>query len=642
MKQRNPFVQYFIKLILLFLCAFPAFSNAETKSEREKSYLELLVHTEDRKAKVDILLKLSVLFYDYDAKKNLMYADSALSISERIGYHSAIGNVYMIKADTYSRLGYINMANEYCMKALQVFESPQDDTFISGIYTLLGNINLSRSNPTEAQKYYQLAYELNTKTNHIRGAIQALLNLGIIHLGNEEYETAKMVFEKAIKLSDELNYLNGKAIGYQNLASAYSSMHKIDSSDIYYRIAQELFIQDGDKGGYSASFLGLSENAIKLNNYKLAVQYAKSAYDSIINYGNTFIAIDAAKMLISYYEHLGDSSSTLKYYKAIAEHAQEVLSAERTNNIDFIEIIQKENENQSLIKERDIQKIVNIALLLCSFLLLGIIVLLYLNRKRDKKYKEQLMLNAKELEQLNNEVEEKNQGLMHLLNVKDKLISLMAHDVRTPLNNVKSIIYLLREDSLSQEKFNTYLFELEQQTNTTSEMIDNLLNWAKIQMNGINLKPVKLSLKSVFDEVLILFNTSIKSKPLNISTLIDADLVLHTDPEALKIILRNIISNAIKFSIPNGDISVSTEKKGGFIQICITDSGNGDVKELKNILNNADEFKSTPGTMNERGTGIGLKLVKEFIGFLGGKIELSEADKGITFCITLPQNYSPG
>lgn len=222
---------------------------------------------------------------------------------------------------------------------------------------------------------------------------------------------------------------------------------------------------------------------------------------------------------------------------------------------------------------------------------------------------------------------------------KDKFFSIIAHDLRSPFNQMLGFSELLIEkvNSLTVSEREKYLYIINSTAKNTLVLLDNLLNWAKSQTGQVNFKPEKVVLSSIIQEIFELSNSSAKNKNILLNHIQSEEIVVLADLNMIKAVLRNLISNAIKFTNSNGKINVYTLQNDKFIEIAVSDNGVGINKETQNKLFRIETNKTTIGTANEKGSGLGLILCKEFVEKHGGIIWVeSEVGKGSCFYFTLP------
>jgi len=224
---------------------------------------------------------------------------------------------------------------------------------------------------------------------------------------------------------------------------------------------------------------------------------------------------------------------------------------------------------------------------------------------------------------------------------KDKLFSIIAHDLRNPFNNIVSLCEILnmaRENS-EFEKSETYIGLINSTAKNTLVLLENLLDWARLQSGHISFKSEKINIATVFEEILELSSAIAQTKGITLNVTKSEEIDVFSDPKILMTIMRNLISNAIKYSQTDGVINISAIKEVREIKITISDTGVGmDDRTLKNLFGITTNTP-LPGTLNEKGSGFGLVLCKEFVEKLGGKIWVeSKKGKGSDFKFTLPLN----
>ena len=235
-----------------------------------------------------------------------------------------------------------------------------------------------------------------------------------------------------------------------------------------------------------------------------------------------------------------------------------------------------------------------------------------------------------------NQLTDKSHELEELNRLKDRLLSIVSHDFRGPLNSLQGTLTLLLRGALTQDEFRLLTQDLVEKLDHTSNLLDNLLNWARSQMQGMKVYPKMVDLKIIADDCVSLLSPIAEKKLVIINSLIDDSIMVHADNEMVKLILRNLLSNSIKFSHPRSRIWLSATMEEGKAVIKVKDEGLGMSNENQHKLFTYENF-STYGTSNEKGMGIGLLLCKDFIERNGGEIWFeSELGKGTTFYFNLP------
>jgi signal transduction histidine kinase len=251
------------------------------------------------------------------------------------------------------------------------------------------------------------------------------------------------------------------------------------------------------------------------------------------------------------------------------------------------------------------------------------------------------LINARirttEIQQLNIELEKVNTD-------KDRFISILSHDLKNPFNSMLGFLDILSKDlhTLEKDKIERFIHYLHDITRNTYRLLEDLLEWARIQTGKFQFEPVCFRFLSAYQDVYGQLYAHARAKGITISCDIPHDLVVIADQEMVKTILRNLISNAIKFSHPGGEVKVLALSNSLQATVCVSDQGVGMDEKRKNSLFNITQTVTSRGTHNESGTGLGLLLCREFVKIHGSDISIeSQPDKGSNFCFDLPieQNF---
>lgn len=246
-----------------------------------------------------------------------------------------------------------------------------------------------------------------------------------------------------------------------------------------------------------------------------------------------------------------------------------------------------------------------------------------------------------ELKKSKDIIEEQNSELLKVNDMKDKMFSIIAHDLRGPVGNFKTLVELLasNDPSYNETHKNQILALLKQNAAQTFNLLENLLNWSRTQRGVIKTTPELFDMNSLIGQIIDLLSTIANAKDIKISNLTMEDIPVYADKNMVSTILRNLISNAIKFTKAKGRVNIAAYVHEEYAYVKIEDTGIGIRKSVLDKLFDNETLYSTRGTDNEKGSGIGLSLCKEFTERSSGKIWVeSEVDKGTIFTFTLPIN----
>ncbi len=241
-----------------------------------------------------------------------------------------------------------------------------------------------------------------------------------------------------------------------------------------------------------------------------------------------------------------------------------------------------------------------------------------------------------ELSRRNLEIQQQAQQLQYLNQTKDRLFSVISHDLRSPLATLRGLIDIIAIDGLSREDFVSISSKLSRNLESVQGDLDNLLFWAQSQLQGLQIRPISVKLHPIIEEKIRLFGENATQKQITILNEIQPSLSIVADKNHIALVIGNLLANAIKFNKHGGLIKIKERNVNGCIEISVSDTGVGmTVSEVQRLFDVGTHF-SRPGTQQEKGLGIGLLLSKEFIERNGGSIwATSEPEKGSTFTFSL-------
>lgn len=238
-------------------------------------------------------------------------------------------------------------------------------------------------------------------------------------------------------------------------------------------------------------------------------------------------------------------------------------------------------------------------------------------------------------------IEEKNEELRKTIAGRDKMYSVIAHDLRSPMASMKMLLNTIMM-SVEKDKIDPDIFDMLEMSNKTSEevfsLLDNLLKWTKSQLGKLTVIPQKLDISGLADGVVEVMNSVAEVKHIKLIRTDHESFFVYVDIEMIKSILRNLISNAVKFSNPDSEIKVGIKAEDGKVIVPVTDSGKGIKKEDQHKLLKDSTHFTTYGTNSEEGSGLGLLLCRDFARKNGGELWFeSEENLGSVFSFSLPQ-----
>jgi signal transduction histidine kinase len=254
----------------------------------------------------------------------------------------------------------------------------------------------------------------------------------------------------------------------------------------------------------------------------------------------------------------------------------------------------------------------------------------YRSGQRRKQINSLLLQHQEEMEKRSKELEQLNE-------VKDKFFSIISHDLRSPINALAGLMDLLDKGAIAPHELPAAIKELRIRFNHTRSLMNNLLDWTVLQMDKMNLQAGSVYLYKLVEENIELMG-SIQTKKIKMVNSVPEKAIGYADSNTINLVIRNLMTNAIKFTNDGGEISVAAESKGNDWIISVRDNGIGMSPDIQKKLFDKVNPYSTRGTANEKGTGLGLILCKEFVEKNGGRIWVeSKENEGSTFWFTVPK-----
>lgn len=268
---------------------------------------------------------------------------------------------------------------------------------------------------------------------------------------------------------------------------------------------------------------------------------------------------------------------------------------------------------------------------------------LYIGKKEAnlllKKKNIEILMQIKALEKGKTRLQLSSNKLKEINRNKDKFFSIISHDLRGPLNSLTGLLQILMKyaESFSKDELKEFGQNMDRSVSNLIELLDNLLKWSQSQSGMIEYRPKVITLSTLIHKTALLSEGTARDKNISLHLDIDPAIQVKGDADMISFIIRNLVSNAIKFTSRGGSVHITSSIMNDEAEIAVTDTGTGMSKEVLNKLFKIDSCHTSNGTENEIGTGLGLILCKEFIQKNSGKMEIeSELNKGTAFRFRLP------
>ncbi|MFH0734710.1 MAG: tetratricopeptide repeat-containing sensor histidine kinase, partial [bacterium] len=583
----------------------------------------------------------------------------------------------------YNQLDEYKIAAGYYAKALSLMETNSDKFGMAIVYYNIAYNAISLRDFQISGDYFLKSLSLAIESKNLKAQADAYSSIGILNyiLGNLDKAIIKA--KKGLEISQKINYKEGIALAHEHLGLTYLSIPDYPKTKYHLAKALETQLITGDKFGIAEAaesfsvyyiYLNENQNALALLNQALAITKKNNLKNNIAsiytNMGTLYENLNDFRTALKYflssvatlkqlqdyrglyytyrrmsftYEKMGDYKKALESYRLFKDTYDSVYTKIKAQTMEGLEskvdAAKKSYEIKKLEVENNLNSRTSIFLLVSLILavLVTIISLILFVQKRKTNF---ILSNInKEMENNQKNLQDLNIELNEVSGQKDKFINILAHDLRSPFFGILGISTILADDCNKMEKteIKNYLFILNGSLRNIFELLENLLNWSRFNSGKLNFNPIEVNTIDVFEKILELFKFNFQEKSITLEYNNCHNCKILVDLNMFETILRNLISNAIKYSKINGKISINLVRNtNGFVQIEIIDNGIGiDQDSLEKILKN--HSISTRGTKDERGTGLGLELCKEFIEINGGHISInSVVNKGTTVLLTIP------
>lgn len=667
--------------------------NSVAQSTREIDSLERVTTQEIADtSRIQAFIVLGDLYAFKDFTKSLQYSLRAIELAEKTKDHKLKQRAAQKLAINYYYKGDYTNALKYESIGLQGAISSKDSVAIARSHNNIGNYYYELGEYDEAYYFLTYAYKaLKRSAKNKNDSITAnisLHNLGRVFKELGQYEIALKHLRASRNNSKHLDDREGEPYSLDEIGDVKLRMREYDSALYYLNLSvaeANKLLQEGAsvtlREDQSKTFSKIAKAYLCKKNYNNALAYYDSTFnlhnlamnkfgiaevelgratvykqqgktDEAMDYTNKALAlakeiktrvieISCYELLATLWETKGDDKKALSYFKQFHaledslysnEIQQKILRDQigfetevLDNRITALTLLEEDRLSR-LKKSEFISNILVVVVALSAILL----VTVYRSGQRRKQINLLLLQHQEEMQKRSEELEQLNE-------VKDKFFSIISHDLRSPINALAGLMDLLDKGAITPEELPVVVKELRLRFNHTRSLMNNLLDWTVLQMDKMHLQASNVHLKKMVDENIELLN-SIQTKHLTLINRIPETAIGYADSNTINLVIRNLITNAIKFTNDGGEIVIEGEEEGNELVISVQDNGIGMAADIQKKLFDKVNPYSTRGTANEKGTGLGLILCKEFVEKNGGRIWVeSTLGKGSTFWFTLPK-----
>ncbi len=505
----------------------------------------------------------------------------------------------------------------------------------------------------EALKYFDKALQIGIRLQDKKRMAGSYVNMANVYTKKEFYDTAKALFyyRKGQQICEEIGHNRYLASVYSNLVNVFTDKHQIDSARFYYRKAKQIIEEINNPRALITLYESYSEVLALEGKPKEQLEYLLLGYDLAKKYNIPSVLELYTNELYKYYSKVKDYEKAL-FYKNENDLIKEKLFDQSLNDrlmqiriatiqekkINEISLINKEKE--LLAAQQEVSSIINISLSVGSLILMLAAFFLYRANKQKGEYSLELESKNEELDHLIIDLSRSQKELEATNKSKDKLFSIIAHDLKNPLSTFITVTDILSKEfeTMDDTEKKEFIGDINKSSKSLYSLLENLLVWSRSQMGVLEFNPIEIDVNYLVNQSVEVLGMQAHKKNIDIIKSLSDNVIVNADANMLLTVTRNILSNSIKFTPKYGKITVSTGFFKNYVYIRINDTGVGIPEDKIKVLFEPSTTKSSPGTENESGTGLGLILCKEFIEKHSGKIEVeSKVLEGTTFTILIPK-----
>lgn len=528
-------------------------------------------------------------------------------------------------------------------------EAASDFNQASFYYHQAGNTYWNQGFLPEAIDLFKKSLVMSERLSNLNGIAVLNTKIGLLYTEIKSYENSLLFFNKSLEIARKMNRKPDVVSSLLNVANSYFELERYDESIPMLTEAEALAKDMADTKYLRNCYSLMTKVYDKVGDRERSTQY----FNLFAAITKKIQQIEVAKKESEAQQLVDKANSKVHEYKVVNEATEQELKEKsqelQAKQVDLFKANQVSKEQQMQIdllsKEKELQQAeirqqrmirkVYLGILLTVLMITGLTLFGY-----HKIKKANVLLNLKNIEisRQKDEIEKQAEALQDLNALKDRLFSIISHDLRSPLFSLISMLNMAKDGHFSVEEQQQMLSELSKNVEYNTELLENLLKWASSQMKGSSINPTRFDIQEVANQKVKLYEKAATQKGIVLHNSIASKTEVFADKDMIELVLRNLITNAIKFSNKGNNVIISSSVFNGCVRVCVADNGLGIPQESMDKIFGKHVF-TTRGTLNEKGTGLGLILCRDFVQINGGTISVeSELNKGSRFYFTLPIN----
>lgn len=623
----------------------------------------------DEEESVVLLNMIGMCHYEvgeYDS--SLIYYEEALEIRSRHENLQQSAKILNNMGTVYSRTGNYEKAQEYNLEALTIKEmllgeADGDSALmaearsnvakslinIGSTYSMMGNVHKALEYFTRA---LPVAEELNRK--NLEGMI--LNNIGTMFNQLGKYHEALEHHQRSLRIREITGDIKGTSVSYNNIANVYYNLNNYSKALEYYKKSLNIKREISDQYGVANTMKNIGRLFLAADDPAKAGRYLKDALKIAQTIHAQGTVSECYKYLAEYYYSAGDYKRGYRFLGSYEMMADSLYSAEHSRKIAELQVRyesrKKERDNELLRKEVEVnrldlkrQKNIRNFLLIFPMLIMGTGGVVYSRYKLKKKAESDLRKKNILLENHIRKLTESESRLQELNATREKLFRVISHDIKNPLGSYVSLMNILGENYpvMAGEEKGEFIENAGKSARITLNLLETLSQWSELQSSRSKPEQVRVDLCKLTSDSLETVKLDAEKKKITLSNELESGTYIEAEEQLLSSVLRNLLTNAVKFTQENGKVLVSLDRGKDEWVISVSDNGIGMNEEDVGKLFRADTNYAAIGRSPEKGTGLGLIICKEAVQRLGGRIWAeSKEGSGTTFSFSVPVKTGEG
>jgi len=584
-----------------------------------------------------IIESASLRRYLNDFSKSREVLVSVLPYAKEPGNEKQLAFLYQVLGIIDSQQGRYQLASENFFKGLQLYEVTGDTLNKATLLKELGIVHERLKMSDLALQYGKESLSVIRSIGDSSTIAGFLSDVGTMHQNIGKFEEALPYQLESLKINRLIGEEEAIPFNFHNIGDIYLHLGMLDSAEVYTRMAYDGFEKYDLKFTALYSLMNLGVLSMERGNYREAEDFLQQSYNRAKEFDGLFEQTMLLEKLSTLYERMGRFETALQFYRKRSVLNDSLSDADRDRMIlDMSESYKNDQAAQEIARLRD-QEVLSdrlittqqVFLIVVTLILIAFVVALM------------MMIRANKFaNRLNKDLIDANVRLNNMSEERNNLIHVMAHDLRTPLAQVSGLNELLKESkNISNEQLEFVQLIDVATTNGLSlitQMMESNSNWSLTESSK---EFVEVDLHRIIDNSLSLYEAQARSK--NIKLVFDNEVgnqKIHSDPQAIRRVIDNLVSNAIKYTYHDTEVNVNLTTSDNTISICVRDSGPGFSDDDKLLLFRKFTTLSARPTGNESSTGLGLAIVYDLLNEVGGTIKLiDDGQPGACFCVMLPK-----